>query len=72
MTRWFVLTACVFTFALATPMGFEAAAAKRGKACAMTAMDGKKSTWRCKASEKCCFNWFTNKGTCGPASGACM
>ena len=72
MTRWFVLFASVLALALTTPMGLEAAAAKRGKSCAVTAMDGKQSKWRCKASEKCCFNWFANKGTCQPASAVCM
>jgi len=72
MTRWVVLFAGALAVALVTPMGFEAAAAKRGKACAVTAMDGKKSKWRCKASEKCCFDWFANKGTCAPTSAVCM
>ena len=68
MTRWFVLFGCMLALALATPIGSEAAAAKRGKSCAATAMDGKQSKWRCKASEKCCFDWFANKGTCAASS----
>lgn len=74
MTRWLMAFGCVFALALSAPMGGEATAAKRasGKACTSTGMDGKATKWRCKAAEKCCFDWLSSKGTCVPASGVCM
>ena len=74
MTRMFVIFGCVLAFGLATPMGFEAAAAKkRGhKMCASSAMDGKQTKWRCKASQKCCFDWMANKGACVGANDICL
>lgn len=72
MTRWLMVFGCVFALALSAPMGGEATAAKRGKACTSTGMDGKKSTWQCKTAEKCCFDWVSSKGTCVPASTVCM
>lgn len=71
MTRWLIVFGAVLALALVAPMGGQAEA-KRGKSCSTTAMDGKKTKWRCKASEKCCFDWFANKGTCQPASSVCM
>ena len=41
-------------------------------ACAATAMDGKQAKWRCKAGQKCCFSWLSNKGTCIAASDLCL
>lgn len=72
MTRWIVVFGCVFAFALAAPMGFEASAAKKAKSCTATAMDGKQTKWRCKADQKCCFNWLAGKGTCVAASDICL
>lgn len=74
MARCFVMFACVFAFALATPIGFEANAAKKSKsiACAATAMNGKQTKWRCKVGTKCCFNWMANKGACVATSDICF
>jgi hypothetical protein len=71
MTRLLLVFGCVFAFALAAPMGHEAAAKKR-KACTATAMDGKQTKWRCKANQKCCYDWFAGKGTCVGASEICF
>ena len=72
MKRWFVIGGCAFALAVASPMGFEAAAAKKGKSCAATTMSGKQTKWKCKAGTKCCYNWLMGKGTCIAASDICF
>ena len=72
MLRLFVLTSLAFTFAVWSPFGFEAAAAKKSRACAATTMDGKQTKWRCKAGTKCCYDWFMGKGGCVAASDICL
>jgi hypothetical protein len=66
MYRWIVAVACASMFALVVPPGNEAAAAKyRHKRCtASSTMAGAQSTWVCKASETCCYDWWARKGTC--------
>jgi hypothetical protein len=29
-------------------------------------------SWKCKASEKCCFDWITSKGTCVAGTAVCL
>jgi hypothetical protein len=70
MTRWFVVFGCVFAFALAAPLGLEAAAAK-SRICKATTMDGKQTKWRCKASQKCCYSMFSGR-SCVGASDICL
>ena len=74
MARWIAIFGCTFALVLAAPTGFDANAAKRSKSkgCVATAMDGKQTKWRCKAGQKCCFNWFANKGACVAASDICF
>lgn len=65
MTRWLVLFGCVFTFAVAAPMGFDAEARKaRYKQCSEMMMNGKTVKWRCTAKQVCCPDWFMSKGGC--------
>jgi hypothetical protein len=61
MIRWLIAFACVFAFALSVS-SFQAEA--KAKRCVASNMDGKKISWKCKAKQKCCFDWFSNKGTC--------
>ena len=70
MVRWISVFACTLAFVLAAPVG--EAAAKKAKSCAATGMDGKKISWKCKASQKCCLNWMSNKGGCVAASDICL
>lgn len=71
MTRWLILFGCVFAFAVAAPMGFQAEARKH-KRCVAKTMEGKKVTWSCKAAQKCCLNWLENKGMCVGANDICL
>jgi hypothetical protein len=65
MTRWLVVFGLAFAFAAAAPVGFQAEAKAKYKACAGTTMAGKKIKWRCKASQQCgIVDMFSNKGTC--------
>ena len=74
MIRYLTLFGCALSMALAVPAGFEAEAKgkKKNKLCMATAMDGKQTKWKCKAAEKCCYDWLMNKGTCAPAGQVCL
>jgi hypothetical protein len=73
MTRWLVVFTCAFAFVAAAPLGFEAQAKKRGhRMCAAAGMDGKQSKWRCKAGQKCCYDWLAGKGNCVGANEVCF
>jgi hypothetical protein len=73
MTRWLVLFVCAFAFAVAAPMGFKAEARKhKRQMCSVSMMDGKKVSWRCSASQKCCYSWFSGKGMCVGANDICL
>jgi len=73
--------AIVLGFALALSAvglaGFDAEASKRtsaGKAklCTGTTIDNKKVSFRCKASETCCFDAMMGKGNCTPKGQVCL
>jgi hypothetical protein len=74
MTRWIAVFGCAFAVTLVAAAGFDAHAQKKATstACVATAMDGKQTKWRCKAGQKCCFSWLSNKGTCIAASDLCV
>ncbi len=67
MTRWIAAVACALAFALAAPWGSEAEAAYGRKRCIAPATPGAgagRTTWVCRASDKCCYDWLARKGTC--------
>jgi hypothetical protein len=65
MTRWIAAVACTLAFALAVPLGSEAEAAYSRKKCIAPAMLGAgQTTWICRASQRCCYDWLTRRGTC--------
>jgi hypothetical protein len=72
--RWFLAMFVGVVIATALPIGsMNANAAKeKSKSCTATAMDSKKVSWKCKASEKCCFDFITSKGTCVASSAICL
>ena len=61
-----------FTIALAVPVGSDAFAKKRAMSCKAAGLDGKKTSWTCKAGQTCCWNMLLNQGTCGTKGAACM
>ena len=68
----------IFAAAMALAVGFtvatiatEAEAAKN-KMCKAATMDGKKVSFKCAASEKCCWQPILQKGACVPANGICL
>lgn len=72
MIRYLALLGA-FALALSVPAGFEAEAkGKKNKLCMATALDGKKMSFKCKAAEKCCYDWLANKGNCVPAGQVCL
>ena len=65
--------------ALALPMrpatSLAAGAQRAGgvKTCIATSTStGRRLSWRCQASQKCCFAPLFNAGTCVPAGGICL
>ena len=74
MTRCLPLISCALALTLVASMAIDGAAeAKSGKfACKATAMDGKKSKWKCSAGQKCCFDFLMGKGSCVASSATCL
>ena len=54
------------------PITSSTDALAKGSRCAVKSMEGKRITWRCKAGQKCCFDWLANKGACVAASEICL
>lgn len=72
-----IALAAALGLAFAMPMGSEAEAAKKkatpkNKLCTATTIDNKKVSFKCKASEKCCFDGLMAKGNCVAASSVCF
>lgn len=79
MLRWTSVVAlgAALAFAFTLPLSSEAEAKKKAsspkaKACIGTAIDGKKVSFRCKASETCCFDGLMAKGNCVPKGQVCF
>jgi len=72
--RWLIAMLLGAALVTVLPIGaMDADAAKeKSKACTAAGMDSKKVSWKCKASEKCCFDWLTSKGTCAASSAICL
>lgn len=71
MTRWIATIACLLTLAFAPSLATDAQAdgMKRSgyshKRCIAPAMRWRaQTTWVCKASEKCCYDWLLRRGSC--------
>ena len=75
MTKWILGVGCAMAlaFALAVPGSdtVEAKARGKNKQCMGTSVLGQKSNWRCKGSERCCYNPVLNAGTCSK-SASCL
>jgi hypothetical protein len=63
MTRWIAIFGCALTVALSMPLGNEAEAGRYKRCIAPTTVRAM-TTWVCRASEKCCYDWLRRKGTC--------
>jgi len=66
ITRSLALLGCALALALAVPLGNEADAHSyyRFKRCIAPATYGTPTTWVCKASEICCYDWLLRRGSC--------
>jgi hypothetical protein len=71
----------VIAAAMAIAVGFtvtaavspaEAQSKGKNKMCMATTSAGKKVSFRCAASEKCCWQVLTQKGACVPANAICL
>lgn len=79
MKRWIsaVALGAALAFAFTLPMSSEAEAKKKAsvpknKACIGTTIEGKKVSFKCKASESCCFDGLMAKGNCVPKGQVCF
>ena len=72
MGRALIHLGVAVALALAAPIAISTGAFAKGSRCAVKNIDGKKITWRCKAGQKCCFDWLANKGACVAASEICL
>jgi len=72
MKRCMILGVAIVLAFVVAPMTSSTDALARGSRCAVKNMDGKKITWRCRAGQKCCFDWLANKGACVAASEICL
>jgi len=78
--RWFVALAATAALALAFTVSssgdVEAAkkkpAVSKSKLCKATSLEGKKVSFRCKASETCCYDGLMAKGNCAPKGQVCF
>jgi hypothetical protein len=76
--RWTVIALmAALGMVLSMGTGGSAEAAKKAKApkakqCQATDLAGKKTTFRCGADEKCCWQPIIQQGSCVPASGVCL
>ena len=69
-----LILAVMFGLAAVMPMSIDANAAgkPKNKLCTGMALDNKKVSFKCKASEKCCFDALAKKGTCVAANAVCL
>ena len=76
--RWISAFALSAAMALAVTISVsgdaEAAkkAAPKSKLCKATTIDNKKVSFRCKASESCCYDGLMAKGNCAPKGQICF
>ena len=54
------------------PIADAQAKKHKNKACVATQLDGKKQTFKCKMTERCCFDYGLNKGVCKKANEVCL
>ena len=70
-----LMFALLLAFAAIGPMTTPSEAAKKApksKMCVATALDSKKISFKCMATEKCCFDTLTSTGSCIAASAVCF
>ncbi len=74
MLRFITVAGCALGLALVLPLGSAAEAAKKpmNKMCMAKALDGKSISFKCAATEKCCFSYLESKGTCVAATAICL
>jgi hypothetical protein len=84
MTRWIAAAGCALALALvAAPLanraeadGIPTSPVFTHKRCIAPASwfsrSGARTTWVCRAIEKCCYDWLLRKGTCIPANRRCF
>lgn len=77
MRKIIALAAAIATLAIAMQPGSSHAAgvqrAAGSKMCfAANTVTGKRMSWRCTTSQKCCYDALFNTGSCAPASSYCL
>jgi hypothetical protein len=84
MTRWIAAAACALALALAVPLANQAVAdgipagppVYKHKRCIAPASwfsrSGERSTWVCRADQKCCYDRFLRRGSCIAGNARCF
>jgi len=72
MIRKLTVVACLVAIAMAAPIGSYSSAEAKAIACKASNIMGKQSKWKCKADQKCCYNWVEDKGGCVAKSAICL
>lgn len=66
-------TAVALGLSMSTSFEADAQGKKfKNKQCTATTVAGAKTSWKCKAEEKCCFDFIQQKGNCVAASAVCL
>ena len=47
-------------------------ASRSTKLCIVSKLDNRRITWKCAASDRCCWDPFVSFGTCMPSNGICF
>lgn len=72
MIRKLTVVACLAAFAMAAPVATFSSAEAKAVACKAKSLLGKESKWKCKADQKCCYNWVQEKGGCVKKADICL
>jgi hypothetical protein len=73
--RWILAIAFAAAVSFVVPASFDTAVAKKhfkNKLCMGTNLAGAKVNFKCKISEKCCFDAVVGTGSCVGATGICL
>lgn len=68
MPKLLFAVAATFALALTLPLGSQAEAGHRHKLCKAKPHFHSPISWKCKAAEKCCYDWLLRRGSCGTGS----
>lgn len=73
MPKFLLGVAATFALALTLPLGSQAEAHKyRNKLCTAKPHFHSPISWKCKAAQKCCYDWVLRRGKCIAGADRCI